>query len=153
MLRHPTKPSPKHRKKTPLPPPAIIYARWSIRDESARPNITAFISTPSPSIAARPASSTRRTAAFRQASSPAARVSIFSAGASLTRIRAALRNQGARDNAESAREAFFMEQAPNYSRRQLFDFILQPYDVGSAIVHCDTPESAFASGRRGFHGR
>ncbi len=33
-----------------------------------------------------------------------------------------------------------MEQAPNYSRRQLFDFILQAYDARSVIVHCDTPE-------------
>ncbi len=40
----------------------------------------------------------------------------------------------------SERFAFFMEQAPNYSRRQLFDFNLQAYDVRSAIVHGDTPE-------------
>jgi hypothetical protein len=33
-----------------------------------------------------------------------------------------------------------MEQAPNYSRRQLFDFILQACDVRSAIVRGDTRE-------------
>jgi hypothetical protein len=40
----------------------------------------------------------------------------------------------------SERFAFFLEKAPNYSRRQLFDFALQAYDVRSAIVHGDTPE-------------
>jgi hypothetical protein len=40
----------------------------------------------------------------------------------------------------SERFAFFLDQAPNLSRRQLFDFILQAYDVRSAIVHGAIPE-------------